>query len=55
MALATGSGSAEFTGIPAASAVPLTCQLTVISRTMLSVRRTGIGDRMPKEEQGSLQ
>jgi len=37
MALATGSGLAA---TPAASAVPLTCHLTVISRTMLSENKS---------------
>ena len=36
MALATGSGWAT---IPAASALPLTCHLTVISRTMLTGKK----------------
>jgi len=39
MTLATGSGSAA---IPAASALPLTCHLTVIARTMRNELRESI-------------
>jgi hypothetical protein len=46
MALTTGSGASRFTGIPAASAVPLIRHLTVILRTVLD-RRSPFLDSQP--------